>query len=48
VGNYYRTFTISEAIDVDRISASYSQGVATIRLPKSAAAKPKRIAVTEE
>jgi HSP20 family protein len=45
VGNYYRAFTISEGIDTDHINATYSQGVLTLALPKSAAAKPKRISV---
>jgi HSP20 family protein len=45
VGNFYRAFTISEGIDTDRINAQYSQGVLTLALPKSAAAKPRRISV---
>ena len=48
VGNYHRTFTISEAVDADRIQAAYKQGVVTLTLPKSTAAKPKRISVNAE
>jgi HSP20 family molecular chaperone IbpA len=48
VGNYHRSFTISEAVDTDQIRASYKQGVLTLALPKSAAAKPKRISVKAE
>jgi HSP20 family protein len=46
VGNYHRAFTISEAIDPDHIQAAYAQGVLTLTLPKSPAAKPKRISVS--
>jgi len=45
VGDYYRTFTISEAIDATKISASLKQGVLTMHLPKSEAVKPRRIQV---
>jgi len=48
VGNYYRAFTISEAIDSGQISAELKQGVLTVHLPKSEAVKPKRIAVKGE
>jgi HSP20 family protein len=48
VGNYHRSFTISEAVDTDQIHANYKQGVLTLALPKSASAKPKRIAVNAE
>jgi HSP20 family molecular chaperone IbpA len=42
---YERSFAIPEAIDVDRISAELKDGVATLRLPKSERAKPRRIPV---
>jgi HSP20 family molecular chaperone IbpA len=45
VGNYYRTFQVSEAIDSERITAEYADGVLSLRLPKSEAAKPRKIAV---
>jgi HSP20 family molecular chaperone IbpA len=48
VGNYYRTFTITEAIDAKKIAAELKQGVLTVHLPKSEAVKPKRIAVKGE
>ncbi len=48
VGNYYRSFTINEQIDPNRISATYKQGVLTVQLAKSEAAKPKRISVKAE
>jgi HSP20 family protein len=45
VGDYYRTFQVSEAIDSQKISADYADGLLTLRLPKSEAVKPRRIAV---
>lgn len=45
VGDYYRAFTINEAIDATKITASFKQGVLTIHLPKSEAVKPRRITV---
>jgi HSP20 family molecular chaperone IbpA len=45
VGDFYRSFQVSEEIDSDRISAEYKLGVLTLHLPKSSAAKPRKIAV---
>jgi HSP20 family protein len=45
VGDFYRVFTVGEAIDSDRISAELKNGVLTVYLPKSAKVKPKRINV---
>jgi HSP20 family protein len=47
-GDYYRAFTINEAVDSNRIAADLKNGVLTVHLPKSEAAKPKRIAVKGE
>ncbi len=45
VGDYYRTFQVSEAIDAGKISADYANGVLTLHLPKAEALKPRKIAV---
>lgn len=45
VGDYHRRFRIGEAVDTERIAASYTDGVLTVRLPKVQAAKPRRVAV---
>jgi HSP20 family molecular chaperone IbpA len=45
IGDFHRTFTIGEAIDSTKISAELRNGVLTLRLPKTEAVKPRRIAV---
>jgi len=45
VGNYARRFSLSDAIDIERIKARMTNGVLELELPKAERAKPKRIAV---
>jgi len=45
VGDFHRTFQVSESIDANRITAEYSNGVLTLHLPKAESAKVRKIAV---
>jgi HSP20 family protein len=45
VGDFHRSFTIGESINGEAISAELRHGVLTLHLPKSEAAKPRRIEV---
>jgi HSP20 family protein len=44
-GPFGRLFTLSTAVDAEKIRASYKSGVLSITLPKAEAAKPKRIQI---
>jgi HSP20 family molecular chaperone IbpA len=46
VGNYFRRFTLSEAVDQSGITASLSDGVLKVSLPKAAKAVPRRIPIS--
>ena len=44
-GSFTRSFTLPNTVDSSRISATYKDGLLTIRLPQREEAKPKQIAV---
>jgi len=45
VGDYHRTFHVSEAIDAGKITAECAEGVLRLHLPKAEATKPRKIDV---
>ncbi len=45
IGTFERTFTVPEDADPSKIAAEFKEGVLTVHLPKSPAAKPKPIEV---
>ena len=47
-GVFSRSFTLPNTVDAGKSSASYKDGVLTIRLPQREEAKPKQIAVNVE
>lgn len=45
-GDYLRQFTLSDAIDQEKITAKMDQGVLRLTLPKAEKRKPQKIQVT--
>ncbi|MHC5010162.1 MAG: Hsp20/alpha crystallin family protein [Planctomycetota bacterium] len=45
-GSFYRSLTLPTDVDIEDAEATFKDGVLTIRLPKTEAAKPKSIQVT--
>ena len=45
-GTFLRQLRLGDALDPDRIHASYTNGVLTLTLPVAEAAKPRKITVT--
>ena len=46
VGDYYRSFSLSDSIDDDKIVANYKNGVLRLTLPKAEKVKPRQISVS--
>jgi HSP20 family molecular chaperone IbpA len=46
MGDYLRSFILSDEVDHDRIQAKLSNGVLRVELPRAARAKPRRIEVS--
>ena len=44
-GAFQRSFLLSEQVDAERITASYTDGVLTLSLPRKAGAQPRKIAI---
>jgi len=48
VGDFYRTFSLSEHLDASKITARLQNGVLEVHLPKLETVKPRKIAVQGE
>lgn len=48
VGTFARQLTLGQHVDVDRVDASYADGVLTLTLPLAEEARPRRISVARE
>ena len=47
-GRFTRSFRLPDTVDEEKVSASYSNGVLEVILPKSEKAKPKQISINVE
>ena len=45
MGGFLRTFALPDGIDRDRIAATVKNGVLRLTLPKSEAARPRKIVI---
>jgi HSP20 family protein len=45
VGDFYRTFQVSESVNAEKITAAYRDGVLELHLPKVAPPEPRKINV---
>jgi HSP20 family protein len=44
-GPFARSFTLPDYVDIEKVSADLAHGVLTVRIPKLAAAKPRKIRI---
>jgi HSP20 family protein len=44
-GKFQRNFSLPRSVDADKVAAKFENGILEVTLPKSAAAKPRRIKV---
>jgi HSP20 family protein len=44
-GKYYRSFTLPQTIQADKINAEFKDGQLTVTVPKSEEAKPKELEI---
>jgi HSP20 family protein len=44
-GPFQRSFVLPTLVDQEHVQATYHEGILELRLPKSEAAKPRRIAI---
>ena len=47
LGDFHRHFRVGTGIATDQITATYSDGILTVNLPKHPAVEPRRVQVTE-
>ena len=45
IGDFQRSFTLSDSVDKERIAASFKDGVLQLHLPKAETVKPKKIGI---
>jgi len=48
VGDFYRSFRVSDDIDATGITAKYHDGVLALHLPKAESVKPRKISILSE
>jgi HSP20 family protein len=44
-GQFTRSFALPSTVDTEKVEASYSNGVLSVKLPKKAAAKPRQVKI---
>jgi HSP20 family molecular chaperone IbpA len=48
LGDYHRTFMLTEDLDADRVAATLHDGVLRVQIPKSPRVQPKKIPIRTE